>query len=236
MKKQEGVYGEMNSQLKERADYTNTDFLVISTVTSANPISYKLSDLMTQLNDGLSGEKWSFNCEQEASGTTCHNPKETKVTSIHTSGDKNKIGKRIDAITTLVNIENNGDEPNYPNNFKKLTNELKTKYDVFLNAELGALKIFNDTIQDLTGLFDDYIGENGGVFDFVNCKFIGKNVNVILNNLKDCLGGDIYTVGVCLLLAGCSMALAIIFTILLIVIINKVAEEERNKNLKVPSA
>jgi TolA-binding protein len=229
LKNQEGVYGEMMDQLKERADYTSTEFEVISKDASANPVSYKLSSLMSQLNTGLTGEIWSFNCEQAASGSNCRNPKDTDVSAVYTTGDKNKIGKKIDAITSLVKIENNGDEANHPNNFKSLTSSLKSKYDTFLDAQLGALNIFNETIKDLTGLFDDYIGENGGVFDFVNCKFIGKNINVILSNLKDCLGGDLYTVGVCLLIAGCAMALSIIFTILLITIINSAVEENKQK-------
>ena len=229
LKSQDGVYGEMMGKLKERANYESTDFEVISKDDSADPVSYKLSNLMSQLNTGLTGEIWSFNCEQAASGSNCRNPKDTEVSAVYTTGDKNKIGKKIDAITSLVNIENNGDEGNHPNNFKSLTNSLKGKYDLFLDAQLGALNIFNETIKDLTGLFDDYIGENGGVFDFVNCKFIGKNINVILSNLKDCLGGDLYTVGVCLLMAGCAMALSIIFTILLIAIINSAVDENKSK-------
>jgi TolA-binding protein len=229
LKNQDGVYGEMMDQLKERADYTSTEFEVISKDASASPASYKLSSLMSQLNTGLTGEIWSFNCEQAASGSNCRNPKDTEVSAVYTTGDKNKIGKKIDAITSLVKVENNEDEANHPNNFKSLTSSLKRKYDTFLDAQLGALNIFNETIKDLTGLFDDYIGENSGVFDFVNCKFIGKNINVILSNLKDCLGGDLYTVGVCLLIAGCAMALSIIFTILLITIINSAVEENKQK-------
>ena len=49
---------------------------------------------------------------------------------------------------------------------------------------------------------------------------MGKNIKVVLKFLEKCLGDNFYTVGVCLLLAGCSLAVAISFTILLIAIIN----------------
>ena len=108
-----------------------------------------------------------------------------------------------------------------------LTNALKTKYDRFLDEELKTLGIFNETINELTGIFDDYIGEGGKVFDFVNCKFIGNNIQIILKNLKKNLGGDFYTVGVCLFVAGCSMALAICFTILLVIIVNESVDKNK---------
>ena len=78
-------------------------------------------------------------------------------------------------------------------------------------------------------LFDDYIGENGGIFDFVNCKFIGSNIKVILKNLRKGVGSTFYSVGICLILAGCSLALSISFTILLVVIINSSVDSVKNK-------
>ena len=134
----------------------------------------------------------------------------------------------INTITKLVKIANN-ELSEHQYNYKKKTNELKAKYDIFLDAELGTLRIFNETIRDITGIFDDYIGEGGKVFDFVNCLFIGKNIHIILKNLRDNLGGDFYTVGVCLLVAGCSMALAICFTILLVIIVNESVDKNKEK-------
>ena len=228
LKQEEGVYGEMMNQLKERADYTKTDFTVNAISDTTSQKSYVLSDLIKQLNDAKNSDdkEWSFNCEE--STTTCYNPKNTKVCSIYSAGTTNEIGKKIDAITTLVKIENN-EVADKTENFKSLTEELKLKYDEFLNSEVAALNIFNNTIVDLTGIFEEYIGEGSGVFDFINCKFIGKNINVILSNLKNNLGGDIYKVGVCLLVAGSSMAISIIFTILLIVIINKSVDEAKKE-------
>ena len=54
----------------------------------------------------------------------------------------------------------------------------------------------------------------------MNGKFIGTNLKIILKYLKHSLGGDFYTVGICLVVVGFSLILSISSTILLIVIIN----------------
>ena len=218
------AYSEMKKALEERVEYKTTSFSIISSSTSASP--YELSNLLEQYNIKVAPQMWSHCCTcVDTTGKTCHEIKsETLPTSSDT--DTQTIENRIKAIKYLVNVANG----NGGNSFKPLTNALNTKYDEFLNSELETLKIFNKTITDINSLFDDYVGENGSVFDFFNCKFIGNNILVILKNLKECLGTDFYTVGVCLIIAGCSMAISIIFTILLIVIINISVEENKKNN------
>lgn len=226
LKQQKGTYSIMVDQLNERKNYNNLNFKIVSDDLTS---SYTLSDELSNLNsDSNVNEEWSFSCNP--SSGSCKNPKTVEVCSVYnTESSANTIGKRIDAITNLVNIANNGDN-SMPNNYKTLTDGLKTKYDIFLDEELGTLRIFNETIKSITGIFDDYIGKGGKVFDFVNCKFIGTNIQIILKNLKDNLGGDFYTVGICLLIAGCSMGLAICFTILLVIILNNSVEENKNES------
>ena len=65
----------------------------------------------------------------------------------------------------------------------------------------------------------DYSGDND-LFSFLNGKFIGTNLKIILKYLKYSLGVDLYTVGVMLIVVGCSLALSVSSTIILIVIIN----------------
>ena len=108
--------------------------------------------------------------------------------------------------------------------------ELSESYDAFLDGYIGALEVANDAIKQVKNTIKDYTGENGGIFSFINCGFIKTNLKIILKYLKECLGGDVYTIGVCLILVGCSLALSISFTILLIVIINKDIEEKKNKD------
>ena len=123
----------------------------------------------------------------------------------------------------------NDEDVSYTENYKKLTGVAKTKYDDYLDAENGVLTTFSTKIRDLIGIFDDFIGPNGGIFDFVNCKFIGSNVKVILKNLRKGVGNSFYSIGICLVLAGCSLAVAISFTILLVIIINTSVDSNKNK-------
>ena len=50
---------------------------------------------------------------------------------------------------------------------------------------------------------------------------MGKNIKVVLKFLEKSLGGHFKTVGICLLLSGFSLAIAIIFTILLMSILKE---------------
>ena len=49
----------------------------------------------------------------------------------------------------------------------------------------------------------------------------------MLKYLRSALGGDVKTIGICLLVVGCSLALSISATILMIIIIN--LDVENNK-------
>lgn len=109
------------------------------------------------------------------------------------------------------------------------TEAIKSDFDGFLNTQITTLQTFRSNIKSLTGIFDDYIGENGGIFGFVNCKFIGSNIKVILKNLRKGVGNSFYSIGICFVLAGCSLALSISFTILLVVIINLSVDSAKNK-------
>ena len=230
MKDQNGVYKNIMKELDDRVTLAKLDFSIVSEQNSANPIQYNLSELVNNLNQAVSPEYWQLYCE--TGETNCHKLNEENVCNVYinTGSNEYKIGQKIEVIKDLVKNANGEEIPSrtsFNHNFKDLTEELNNEYNTFLDEELGALEIFNSTIKDLTGIFDKYVGEDGGVFDFVNCKFIGKNIQVILNNLKNCLGGDLFTVGIWLFIAGCSMALSISFTILLIVIINSSVDDNK---------
>ena len=98
-----------------------------------------------------------------------------------------------------------------------------------MDAFLNALGFFGGVTDDIIDILKEAIGDNDGAFDFLNGKFIQTNLKVILKYLKYSLGKDFYTVGLCLLIIGCSLVLSISSTILLIVIIN--ADVENNKKL-----
>ena len=228
LKNEPGVYGEITRELNDRKTLAKPDFSIISEDVSPNPPNYVFSSLMNELNREVSPAEWKVSCE--GSQTECHKINEENICLVYSAGNPYAIGEKIESIKDLVKNAN-GEEvegrPIFTHNFKALIEKLNEKYQEFLDEELGVLGIFDNTIKDLTGIFDEYIGEGGGVFDFVNCHFIGKNIQVILNNLEKCLGGDLYTVSIWLFLAGCSLAISISFTILLIVIINSSVDDNK---------
>ena len=96
---------------------------------------------------------------------------------------------------------------------------LKTQYKDFLQEYIDILDIFRQKINEITRLVREYSGDED-LFGFINGKFIGTNLKIILKYLKYSLGEDFYIVGICLILVGCGLILSISSTILLLVIIN----------------
>ena len=223
-----GTYFVMMDELKKRVEYSTIDFTIHKNGNEAS--SYKLSDIINTINSQTSPQ-WRFSCN---SGENCYNPKnidDDKCTG-YTDDDLKNNCKRVQGFVKLVEIAN-GEVTGSSDNFKAITDELKREYDTFLSNEKGVLTFFEEKIDELIGMLNEYIGDNGNVFGFINCKFIGNNILVILNNIKECLGTDFYTVGICLLMAGCSMAISICFTILLIIIINiSVDQNKKEDNVK----
>lgn len=107
--------------------------------------------------------------------------------------------------------------------------ELNSDYSTYLNAYLDTLRFFDEVIGDIINALKKGIGDSDDSFSFLNGKFIKTNLKIILKYLKYSLGQDMYTVGICLMIVGCSLALSISSTILLIIIINIDLEEKKRK-------
>ena len=225
------AYNRMIDALTERTSYSKHDFEIIKdNDENDTPNLYKLSELVNNLGDNLV----KFSCNGE---TGCTYPKDIDSTFCNNYSDSKKsdclIIEKINILVT--NADTNDIDNSNVKSFKTSTERILVGYNNFLSAEDSALRVFETGIDNLLNVLNDYIGENGGLFDFVNCKFIGHNIEVILKNLKNTLGIDINAVGICLIIAGCSMAISICFTILLIVIIN-VSVDENKKNKTIPFA
>ena len=127
----------------------------------------------------------------------------------------------------------NGDYPkddvnNKAESFMRVVNNLKNEYNTYLNGYTNILEFFLITIKRITDIIRPYIGD-GDAFSFLNGKFIGTNLKIILKYLEHSLGGDFYTVGICLCIVGLSLILSISSTILLIVIMNIELDENKKK-------
>jgi hypothetical protein len=139
-----------------------------------------------------------------------------------------------DTIDLLNNVKN---APTEANRYLKIITDLKDDYLAYLQIYITALDSFEDEISGIFGSIKQYINDDDSLFSFIKCNFIGTNLKVMLEFLKSALGKDIKTVGICLIIVGCSLALSISSTILLIVVINtgidqnklELKQEEMNK-------
>jgi len=133
---------------------------------------------------------------------------------------KKDIKNYADLISDVVDMIENLEDTD-PGKFKKTMESLLESYQGYLSTYIRVLEKFNETINSITSILDEYIGgESGQTFAFLNGLFIGKNLKIILKYLKYSLGEDLYTVGLCLIIVGFSLIFSISSTILTIVIIN----------------
>ena len=131
----------------------------------------------------------------------------------------------ISKVVDLVNkLNDDGDD-----SFKTKLKNLNKTYDEYMGSYIDMVKFLKDTIGGLIGQLRDTVGD-GKIFSFLNGKFIGINIKIILKYLKYSLGQDLYTVGLCLIIVGCSLILSVSSTILLIVIINVAQTQTQNQN------
>ena len=194
---------------------------------------------ISQLSDEHKNERWDVDNPGDktcnAGDTTSYpesvvfsplNCKPTDRQWIYSSDNENiKISAQI-ISDTVDKIKQINDE------YKIKLDNLNTQYTTYLTNYYNALDKFENTIKKITEKLRKYIGNGENLFGFINGKFIGTNIKIILKYLKSALGSDIKTIGICLLIVGCSLALSISSTILLIVVIN--VDIDNNKNNQVP--
>ena len=185
-------------------------------------------------------KKYSTNFEIKCgpSGTNpCNNPNDVSDPSLNpnyfestvTDTEGQKYGKIIDVMRDQVKKISAT-----PNNFLDSFNNLKTKYSDFVTKQFDALGVFNDTINNLTSVVKEFVGD-GDAFSFLNCHFINTDKDILLKYLKEALGKHVYKVGIFLLIAACGMAFSISFIILEVMIINNAVDKKIEENKKLSS-
>ena len=192
-----------------------------------NPISYQ-NFLHKISTDTL---KWDIestnkvNCDTLPPGSIYH-PKFCKpLSKFPPPGDEHEYADILNDIDDMVSTANSDST----DSFKKVIQNLDTKYTSFLNSYTTALRTFQNIIRSITTLVRQYSGDDDA-FSFLNGKFIRTNLKIVLKYLKYSLGVDLYTVGVCLIVVALSLALSVSSTILLVVIIN--IELKKNQDAK----
>ena len=132
----------------------------------------------------------------------------------------------IDGMVEYANDDDEAKTDSVINVIKKL----KGAYETFLGGYSDVLGTFETTIHRITDLVRQYSSDDNA-FSFLNGKFIGINLKIVLKYLKYSLGKDLYTVGICLVVVGFSLILSVSCTIFLIVYINI----ELKKNMIAPN-
>ena len=148
---------------------------------------------------------------------------------IRDSGTNHKIQNEAKIISGTLKFLNNANKVSNQNSFISKLNNLKNIYDLYLEQYIKALDSSKIILNKITGKLKQYSNLDEGIFSFINGKFIGLNLKVMLKYLKTVLGKDIKTIGICLFVVGCSLALSISSTILLIVIINITIDNNKKK-------
>ena len=233
-------------QIKNRTDYHTSNFGLFEVSNPESIITLKafLEFLNTEKKPEGIKETWDIDGDQTkvcvSEGHDGFDPGEYKLHPstckpkdrdwIQSSSNSN-IKDYAEVISTIVDLVSKlKDEKE--GTFKNKLNKLNQTYDEYMGSYLEMANFLKETIGGLIGQIRDTVGD-GNIFSFLNGKFIGTNIQIILKYLKYSLGQDFYNVGICLIIVGCSLILSISSTILLIVIINVALEHNIEKEKKI---
>ena len=229
-------------QIKERTEYQSSDFGLLGVSDTESNIILKI--VLPLLNHEIEqeGKKETWDIDGDKTKTcvsgnandgfglgeyklhpsTCK-PRDRDWIEISSNSKIKDYAEMISVIVDLVSKLN-------ADPFKSKLNELQRKYNLYMRSYIEMLNFLDETIGSLIGDIKSTVG-GGQIFSFLNGKFIGTNIKIILKYLKYSLGQDLYTVGLSLIIVGCSLVLSVSSTILLIVIINiSLAENQRQQN------
>ena len=218
------TYTNNTNLLEDRKNYKDTEHFGFYKITGNGFISLKSQ--IDAINNGGYDYILDFDVNQEGcSGVTIDGKRHINPHLCNNNGaisssppqELNMIKGIIDAEKFAYDISQSG----FP--IKKVLEELNTNYTKFLKIEKDGITMFKENIQNITSLFQQFLGNDTSTdfFSFLNCKFIGNNIRVLLKTLDNSLGGDVYDMGIILLVEGFAMAFSIIFTLLYISMLNE---------------
>ena len=241
-------YTYLKSLLENRLQFTEDTNLILLDPQSNTPQAQKiinLDEIIKKLNDSPGAdEKWNLlegdkdkicikdqndgfakNSQNVLHPWTCEPYHRDWIEEGLGNTDITNYAKIATDIIDLLKYAKGEIEPaNNPNykSYYDILDELKGKYEVYLNKYMDVLEFFDDVIDQITSALEEAIGSNGqhDTFSFLDGKFIRNDLKILLKYLQYSLGEDIYTVGLCLVIVGFSLILSVSSTILLLVIIN----------------
>ena len=244
-KQKKFVYSEYLEELNNKVAFKSDDLQMVETAPDPdNPSPIKFTELLNYINTKSNDkEKWDITstsdeiCSQadpnlSHDNNIIYHPKKcfpTYKTWGTTDAELNDKLRKLNDFKDLVDL---ADKDNVDNGIRKIISSLSHDYDEFLKAEIESIGVFKGIIEQITNIVSKVSGEDEGIFSFINCKFIKSNTQILLVNLKNAFGEELYMVGVYLLMAAFSLAFAILFTILLTVILNQNVDQNKRMETK----
>ena len=208
-------------------DLTSTEKFGLLKKSNENMLSeadLQFQEILNEINQASSADNngfnpWSGSCTLTSciADRDCNNPKECNVKDTVSSSLQEKA-EIIDKIRK--GYDHAKDASIADGGYITTLDNLKNLYGNFLGEYTGILDYVSGILHRITDIIEEKIGKDGEFFDIINCKFIGKNLKVLLKNLKSAIGEDVKTLGIVIFVAAYSLALSISSTILLIIIIN----------------
>ena len=241
-------YFVIKNLLEKQNNYTTEAFMIPENGITDTKKSLSNKDLLNNyLNTNLpdSVRKWDLNspneyeCGNTPDGESYYPIKCKPYSSPYSSPTDypnfNKYAGIYEKIDKIIIYANDGTTTTTDNNVMKVIDSLRSSYIGYLDNYVKILEFFYEKINSITSIVSQY-SDPQNLFSFLNGKFIGINLQIILKYLKHSLGGDFFTVGICLCVVGLSLILSISSTIILIVIINIGLKEaiEQNKMINNP--
>jgi len=119
----------------------------------------------------------------------------------------NNVGDRLVELNTFFK----GAEMD---NLKTKELEMKNDMDKIYQNLNKAIDSSLEIISSITDQLNDNVGEDGELWGMINCKFMGKGIDVLLKNIHDGLGKRFVNLGNTLVAMAFLEAFAIVFTLL----------------------
>ena len=236
------TYDEILEQMHREANIDGSTQLIPSHGEASNRKIIKYNEILEKINSATRyNVKWNVQSSNDGSCNIASITQETyfkpniNCKPYDSAQKSGQSGDYINYATILEEIDQMVEKANKDSDTNSLINairQLKGDYNSFLTVYTQQLRQFLGVIHRITNIVRTYSGDND-LFSFLNGKFIGTNLKIILKYLKYSLGVDLYTVGVMLIVVGFSLALSVSSTIILIVIIN--IELKKNQDARAMS-
>ena len=107
------------------------------------------------------------------------------------------------------------DNTDLMNNVIEKNGEFNSSFNGIKESEIALLNDMKNAISPLRQIFEEVI-DNGSIFEIMNCKFIGRDLNKAIEVLYNDIGGTFSsTSNIFLAIAGCEFLLTIFVLVIM---------------------